>query len=320
MYHDSFDESSGKSCRKTGQRPYPMSQTYKLWREPLVHFLLIGALLFILFDLTREESGDPANRILVSQNQVEQLAAQFKRTWLRPPTEKELAGLIESHVRDEVYYREAVAMGLDRNDPQVRQRMRLKLEFLLEDLTAEEQPDDGVLEAYLKDNPEKFSIEPRLSFKQVFLSFDRGPGLDADAEKLLVELQAGEAAETLGDPTMLPYEQTAVPERMIARTFGERFAKAVMELEPGTWQGPLFSGLGAHLVLVTDRVEGRLPDLAEIRADVEKEYQAERRMELKDLAYRKLREGYEIVIEEMKPKDDDSQPTRTKTAQKQAGE
>ncbi len=127
-----------------------MLQIQKIWREPLVHFLLIGALLFILFDLTREESGDPANRILVSENQVEQLAAQFKRTWLRPPTEKELAGLIESHVRDEVYYREAVAMGLDRNDPQVRQRMRLKLEFLLEDLTAEEQPDDGVLEAYLR--------------------------------------------------------------------------------------------------------------------------------------------------------------------------
>ena len=297
-----------------------MSQKNKLWREPLAHFLLIGALLFILFDLTREESGDPENRILVSQNQVDQLAAQFKRTWLRAPTEKELAGLIESHVRDEVYYREAVAMGLDRNDPQVRQRMRLKLEFLLEDLTAEEQPDDGVLDAYLKNNPEKFRIEPRLSLRQVFLSFDRGPGLDADAEKLLVELQAGEAAETLGDPTMLPYEQTAVPERMIARTFGERFAKAVMELEPGTWQGPLFSGLGAHLVLVTDRVEGRLPELAEIRADVEKEYLAERRMELKDLAYRKLREGYEVVIEEKKPEDDESLSMPAETAREKAGE
>ncbi len=93
-----------------------------------------------------------------------------------------------------------------------------------------------------------------------------------------------------------------------------------MELEPGTWQGPLFSGLGAHLVLVTDRVEGRLPDLDEIRADVEKEYQAERRMKLKDLAYRKLREGYEVVIEEEKPEDDESLPLQPETAQEQAGE
>jgi len=297
-----------------------MLQIQKLWREPLVHFLLIGAVLFILFDLTREESGDPANRILVSESQVEQLAAQFRRTWLRPPAEEELAGLIESYVRDEIYYREALAMGLDRNDPQVRQRMRLKLEFLLEDLTAQQAPTDEVLDAYLQQNTEKFLIPPRLSFRQVFLSFDRGQTLESDAEQLLVELQAGAAAETLGDPTLLPNEQTVVPERMIARTFGERFAQAVMELEPGSWQGPLFSGLGAHLVLVAERVEGRLPTLAEIRPEVEQEYLAERRRELKERAYRKLREGYEVVIEEEKSEEGESLPVPAETAQKQAGE
>ncbi len=297
-----------------------MSQTNTLWREPLVHFLLIGAVLFILFDLTREESGDPANRILVTQNQVEQLTAQFRRTWLRPPTEEELSGLIESFVRDEIYYREALAMGLDRNDPQVRQRMRLKLEFLLEDLTAEQPPTDEVLDTYLQQNTEKFLIPPRLSFRQVFLSFDRGQALESDAQQLLLELQAGAAAETLGDPTLLPNEQTAATERLIARTFGEQFAQTVMELEPGSWQGALFSGLGAHLVLVTERVEGRLPTLAEIRPEVEQEYLAERRRELKDLAYRKLREGYEVVIEEDKPGDGESLPMPTETVQKQAVE
>jgi hypothetical protein len=297
-----------------------MLQMQKLWREPLIHFLAIGAVLFILFDLTREESGDPANRILVSESQVEQLAAQFRRTWLRPPTQEELAGLIQSYVRDEIYYREALAMGLDRNDPQVRQRMRLKLEFLLEDLTAEEPPADEVLDAYLQQNPEKFLIPPRISFRQVFLSFDRGRALESDAEQLLVELRAGAAAEPLGDPTLLPNEQTAVSQRMIARTFGERFAETVTALEPGSWQGPLFSGLGAHLVLVTDRVEGRLPNLAEIRSEVEQEYLAERRRELKERAYRKLREGYEVVIEQEKPKNDESMSMPAETAQQQAGE
>ena len=291
-----------------------------LWREPLLHFLLIGAMLFILFDLTREESSDPANRISVSQSQVEQLAARFTRTWLRPPTEQELSGLIESYVRDEIYYREALAMGLDRNDPQVRQRMRLKLEFLLEDLTAQQPPTDEVLETYLQQNPDRFRIEPRLSFRQLYLNLDRGAALEADAERILGQLEAGEATETLGDPTMLPEEQTAVPEHIIARSFGERFAKAVMELGPGSWQGPLYSGLGAHLVLVTDRKEGYLPELAEIRDEVEQEYLAERRKELKDLAYRKLREGYEVVIEEEKPEDDESLPVPAETAQKQAGE
>jgi hypothetical protein len=291
-----------------------------LWREPLLHFLLIGAALFLLFELTREESLDPANRILVSQSQTEQLAAQFKRTWLRPPTDEELSGLIESYVRDEIYYREALAMGLDRNDPQVRQRMRLKLEFLLEDLTAQEPPTDDVLRAYLEQNPDRFRIEPRLSFRQLFLSFDRGATLEADAERILGQLEAGAGAENLGDQTMLPDEQTAVSKRSIARTFGERFAEAVIALEPGPWQGPLFSGLGAHLVLVTDRMEGYLPELAEIRSEVEQEYLAERRKELKDLAYRKLREGYEVIIEQDQPQDDEENAMPAKSAQPLAGQ
>lgn len=291
-----------------------------LWREPLVHFLLIGAALFLLFELTREESLDPANRILVSQSQTEQLAAQFKRTWLRPPTDEELSGLIESYVRDEIYYREALAMGLDRNDPQVRQRMRLKLEFLLEDLTAQEPPTDDVLRAYLEQNPDRFRIEPRLSFRQLFLSFDRGATLEADAERILGQLEAGAGAENLGDQTMLPDEQTAVSKRSIARTFGERFAEAVIALEPGPWQGPLFSGLGAHLVLVTDRMEGYLPELTEIRSEVEQEYLAERRKELKDLAYRKLREGYEVVIEQDQLQDDEEDAMPAKSGQPLAGQ
>ena len=269
----------------------------KFWREPLVHFLLIGAGLFLVFDLTQDERPDAASRILVDPSQVEQLSAQFKRTWLRPPTEAELAGLIESYVRDEVYYREALAMGLDQDDPQVRRRMRLKLEFLLEDLTAAEPPDDEVLSAYLQQHPDRFRIEPRLTFRQVYLNPDRRPDLDVDAERILAELRAGVAPDTFGDRSMLPDEQTAVSATEIARAFGKTFAQEVVALEPGAWSGPLYSGLGAHLVLVSGRTEARLPALAEVRAEVEREYLAQRRQQLKDLAYSKLREGYEVIIE-----------------------
>ena len=274
-----------------------MIDVRKLWREPLVHFLLVGAGLFLAFGITQDERSDAPTRIVVDAGQVEQLVAQFRRTWLRPPTGEELAGLIESHVRDEVYYREALAMGLDRNDPQVRRRMRLKLEFLLEDLTAEEPPGDEALGEYLRQYPERFRIEPQVSFRQVYLNPDRRPDPAADAERILADLRAGAAAETLGDPTMLPHEQIAVSPREIARTFGDAFAQQVTALEPGAWIGPLYSGLGAHLVLVTGRREGRLPGLAEVRAEVEREYLAQRRQELKDLAYRKLRESYEVIVE-----------------------
>ena len=261
----------------------------KLWREPLIHFLVIGTGFFLASGLMQDQDANAPNRIVVDAGQVEQLTAQFTRTWLRPPTGDELAGLIESHVRDEVYYREALAMGLDKNDPQVRRRMRLKLEFLLEDLTPQDPPRDDVLNAYLEKHQDQFRIEPKISFAQVYLAPDKHPELVADAERILADLRAGAAPENLGDPTMLPHEQSAMSTRAIARTFGDAFAREVAALEPGTWEGPLYSGLGAHLVRITDRAQGRLPDLAEVRAEVEREYLAQRRQEIRDLAYRKLR-------------------------------
>jgi len=291
----------------------------KLWREPLVHFLVVGAALFLAFDLTQDTRTDAPNRIVVDASQVEQLFAQFKRTWLRSPTEKELAGLIESHVRDEVYYREALAMGLDRNDPQVRRRMRLKLEFLLEDLTADEPPGDEVLRAYLQQHPEKFRIEPQVSFHQVYLSLDRRQDVTADAERLLVDLRAGAAPETLGDPTMLANDYPAMFQREIARTFGETFAQEVVAVEPGAWTGPVYSGLGAHLVLVSGRREGHLPELAEVRAEVEREYLAQHRQELKNLAYQKLREGYEVIVEPPESQGDASGAVAAATVVEPAG-
>jgi hypothetical protein len=287
----------------------------KLWREPLVHFLVIGAGLFLAFGLTRDQRDDATNRIVVDAAQVEQLAAQFRRTWLRPPTEQELAGLIESHVRDEVYYREALVMGLDQNDPQVRRRMRLKLEFLLEDLSAEEPPDDETLHAYLQRHPEKFRIEPQLSFKQVYLNRDNHQDLPEYAARMLSELRAGRPPDSVGDPTLLPHEQTAVSQREIVRTFGETFAEAVLALEPGVWNGPVYSGFGAHLVLVTQHRDGYLPELAAVRDLVEREYLAQRRRELKDLAYRKLREGYEVIVEPAKSQIDGAGPFTAATAE-----
>jgi hypothetical protein len=281
-----------------------MFDVRKLLREPLMHFLLIGAALFIVFDLTREELEEAPNRILVEAGQVQQLAAKFHRTWLRPPTEKELAGLIENHVRDEVYYREAVAMGLDQNDAQVRQRMRLKLEFLLEDLSAGAAPDDATLAAYLQANSERFSLSPQVWFRHIYLNPDRRHDIAADAAALSTLLADGAAPETLGDTTMLPYEVSAAYSSGIARTFGTAFADQVIDLPAGNWSGPIDSGLGVHLVQVTERRPGRLPELAEIRAQVERDYLAQRRQQLKDQAYQKLVEGYEIVIEPVKVPDD----------------
>jgi len=273
-----------------------MNAIRRLWREPLLHFLVLGAALFLLFELMQEPGREAPNQIVVSPSQVEQLSAQFRRTWLRPPTEDERNRLIEGYVRDEVYYREALAMGLDRNDPQVRMRMRLKLEFLLVDLTTEAAPGDEVLQVYLQQHAEQFRLEPQVSFQQVYLNPDIRQDLESDVQNLQVRLKEGVPAGSLGDSTLLQYQYTQLGQREIARHFGDAFAERVVALPVGEWSEPLVSPLGVHLVKTSERVAGRLPALAEIRAQVAREYLAARRQELKDMAYQKLRAGYEVMI------------------------
>jgi hypothetical protein len=284
-----------------------MSRFNSLVREPLVHFLIIGVVLFSIFEFRQEDSGETENLILISAGQVEQFSAQFERTRLRPPTETELAGLIDGYVRDEVYYREARAMGLDQNDGIVRQRMRLKLEFLLEDLTAEAAPGDEQLAQFMQRHPERFQIEPQLSFIQVYLNPDKRQDVVADAAESLSRLIAGASPETEGDRTLVEPEFVLASQYRIRNVFGEAFAEQLVALDPGGWTGPIFSGYGAHLVRVSAKQAGRFPELSEIRDEVERDYLSERRQELKDITYGKLREGYEVVVETASAGSDEDQ-------------
>jgi len=274
-----------------------MSKFDSLLREPLVHFLLIGVVLFAAFELRQGDSDETQNLILISTGQVAQFSAQFERTRMRPPTETELAGLIDGYVRSEVYYREARAMGLDQNDGIVRQRMRMKLEFLLEDLAAEAAPTDERLTQFMQRYPERFEIEPKLSFFQVYLNPDRRQDVAADAAETLARLIAGASLETEGDRTLVEQKFILAPQYRIRNVFGDAFAKQLVALDPGGWTGPIFSGYGAHLVRVSAKEAGRFPELSEVRDEVERDYLHERRQELKNIAYRKLREGYEVIVE-----------------------
>jgi hypothetical protein len=267
-----------------------------LWHEPLVHFLLIGAAIFVFYSLTRDVTSEAPNRIVVSSGHIEQLTANFKRVWMRPPSEEELNALVERHVREEVFYREAVAMGLDQNDPQVRQRMRMKLEYMLEDLSSQNVTDDD-LNTFLEKHQDKFRSEAQLSFQQVYLNPDKRNDLEADAEQLLTRLNSGASPETVGDPTLVPVDYSLSTQSVIARSFGESFAGEVVKLIPGDWIGPVYSAYGGHLLKVSERVDARMPALNDIRAQVEREYLLEKSHELKELAYQKLRENYEVSVE-----------------------
>lgn len=271
----------------------------KALREPLVHFLVIGAAVFVLYGLVAPEgeTAAPRERIVVSEGRVAQLATLFTRTWQRAPTEEELQGLVEGYVKEEVYYREAVKLGLDGDDTVVRRRMQQKMEFLIEPPEEVLQAGDAELQAYLETHREVFRAAPQVTFRQVFVR--AGEGREAALERaslLLDALRGGAPDGAAGDPSLLPGEMRDTSLRLVARNFGEDFAAALAELPAGAWHGPVASAYGLHLVRVEDLTAGYDPALDEVRDLVLQAWQHERRQAFAEEAYRRLRTGYEVVL------------------------
>jgi len=271
-------------------------------REPLVHFLLLGALLFLWYDWSGGGSGPGSNRIVITSGLIDHLASGFQRTWQRPPTEDELKALIDDYVKEEMAYREAVGMGLDRDDTVIRRRLRQKLEFIVEDVVEAAPPTEADLQGWLDEHPEQYSVEPEVALRQVYVSTDRrGDLAAAEAERLVGVLNAAGAdadISTMGDSIMLPQEIDLTPKSFIARTFGEEFAGRVVMLEPGRWHGPVASGFGLHVVLVTEVRPGRAPALDEVRAAVERDLLNDRRSRQLDALYEQLLERYRVTVEQ----------------------
>jgi len=277
----------------------------KLLQDPLLHFLLIGAALFILFELFKESATISENSIVITTGDITVLKANFARTWQRPPSPKELNGLITEKIRDEMAYREAVAMGLDKNDVIIKKRMRAKLDLLVEDMTALKEPSDEELEDYLKENKNAYMIAPIISFRQVYLNSDaRGVNVKNDAKTLISDLQTAGAdtdISRLGDPTMLPSTMKKAPVYIISRQFGRLFGQKLLELETRKWLGPISSSYGLHLIFVDEHIPGRLPDLAEVRRDVERDWLLQQGNKIKEESYKRLAEQYRLVIEQSPP-------------------
>jgi len=279
----------------------------KVLHEPLLHFLLIGGGLFLLFNVMNGETMDKPNQIVVSQGQVELLAANFARTWERPPSDEEMQMLVDNYLQDEVYYREALALGLDEDDSVIRRRLRQKLGFILEDTAALFDPDDAELTAYMDAHAEQFRVQPQVSFRQIYLSRDTRSDIDTDASEMLARLRAGDDPQLLGDRIMLEDAYTLASRDDIKRRFGEGFAHQLMTVTPGDWAGPLTSGFGGHLVLITEIKPGRMPELAEVKEAVKRDWLLARTEELKQNTYRKLLENYQVVMQEpVEPSDEAS--------------
>ena len=274
------------------------SKVKTLLREPIVLFILIGSVIYLLQALAFNTNPSGSKQIIVSSVQLKQLENGFSNTWMRPPTEIELEGLIANYIRNEVFYREALAMGLEENDQVIRNRLRQKLELLMDNMASVNVPSQQMLEAYLQESADDFKGDYRVSFIQVFVNPEEHSDPQNVALNLLKQLQEGARPEDLGDATLMGYSFPDYSQTDVGRRFGSDFSRQVIQVESDEWSGPLYSGMGLHLIRIDHFENGTLPELSEIQNSVEREWMAKKKSEFKAATYEKLLEGYDVLIQQ----------------------
>lgn len=265
-------------------------------REPLAHFLIAGAFIFAL-NAMRDLPADPTSRtITIDETQVQQLTANFAKSWQRPPTRQEVDGLIRDYIREEIYYREALRLGLDQDDLVIRRRLRAKMEFLARSEAESATPDDATLQALMDANPARYSSDAAYSFDQVYIAGNDANVSRRRALEVQRKLTAGGKPDGLGDALSVPASMESAGYSEIARAFGDGFADALRTLPEGKWTGPVESGFGVHVVRKRTSAKPVAAKLSAVRQKVENDWR-EATMEAREAkSYQALLDGYTIRI------------------------
>lgn len=272
-----------------------MNDLMRLLREPLFQFLIIGGLLFALYTVVSDPAPAPINQIVIEPERVAQLAAAYEAVWRRPPSDDELSALVKSFVREEIYYREALALGLERGDTIIRRRLQQKMEFLTDSGAEFLEPDAGELEAYYRANQQTFQDAPRIDLEQIFLG--QNPALERiSADLVTLQSDAETDPLSLGERTLLPLQMAVSTPTAINSVFGAGFFDELAQLPTDVWAGPVESSYGVHLVRISDHVPARVPPLAEVRDAVLREWRSEKAAELREQVYARLRARYDVVL------------------------
>ncbi len=264
-------------------------------REPLLHFIAIGGLLFLIYTAVNDIGQNSPDTIFITPERIDQIATGFKRVWNRMPTAEELDNLIEEEVRSEVYYRDALALGMDKNDAIVRRRLRQKMEFLTDTGIYLKEPSAGELETFFAANEQTYRSEPRLAFEQIYLGESPPADTVSQTMKKLLSKPAIDPS-TLGQRTLLPAQLKLSPPAAIDSDFGNGFYRRIAELAPGEWVGPVTSVYGIHLIRTLDGRPARLPPLEEVRDAVLQDWKSAKANQNREQDYAKRRSRYIVEI------------------------
>ena len=276
-------------------------------REPLIHFFVIGAIIYGAFALvTRPVENPQGDTIVVDAGEIEWMATSWYKRWNRMPTSQELDGLIQQYIRETILYREALSMGLDKDDVVIRRRLAQKLEFLAQDLALMTPPTDQELQTYFDEHQDRYQAPVRYTFTQVYVDPDKhGDATLDEAEAIKAALIAKpeqlDNAGELGDDFMLQAYYPENTQADIQKLFGSGFAESLVKLSPQQWHGPVLSGYGTHLVYIHSIVEPPPPVFYAVQTRVQQDWEDQRRETLNEQFYASLRDRYTIVIEDITP-------------------
>jgi hypothetical protein len=264
-------------------------------REPLLHFIAIGGLFFLIYTALNDSSDYATDTIIITPERISQIETVFNGVWNRIPTAKELDNLIEEEVRSEVYYRDALALGLDKNDALVRRRLRQKMEFLTDTGKYLQEPSADELATFFAANQQAYRSEPRLAFEQIFLGESPPENTVSQILKTLLSEPAMDPS-TLGQRTLLPAQLKLSPPDAIDSVFGKGFYNQIAELAPGEWVGPVTSVYGTHLIRTLDGRPARIPPLEEVRDFVLQHWKSAKAQENREQDYANRRSRYIVEI------------------------
>lgn len=268
-------------------------KTLPLWRQPFLHFIAIGILIFAWDALRPQTAPSEGETIVVTVPQVERMAVLWSKTWGRPPTDEELQSLVQDHIKEEIYYREAKQLGLDTNDAVIRRRLRQKMEFLTTDAVSLVDPDMETLRAFYDKNLDRYKSSAVFDFTQVYYKTAQTDRIMAD----LTQLKSGANSQSFGDVITLPRSLERADEAQIARLFGSSFYEQLDGKMNGDWTGPITSGFGQHLVRASIITPAKILSFEEAKDAVELDWRNQTQQDVSREAFNAVREKYTIEIE-----------------------